>query len=34
MSGYKESMKLKIKNQGINVIDISQSEQENKTINL
>ena len=32
MSGYKEAMKLKIKNQGINVIDISQSEQENKTI--
>ena len=32
MSGYKEAMKLKIKNQGTNVIDISQSEQENKTI--
>ncbi len=34
MSGYKGAMKLKIKNQGINLIDISQSEQENKTINL
>ena len=34
MSGYKGAMKLKIKNHGINVIDISQSEQENKTINL